>query len=65
MGARRSLAELASLDKTAFVEVLGNTFEHAHWVAEAAHARGPFKSVDALHGAMLSFLLTLPYDAQI
>jgi 2-oxo-4-hydroxy-4-carboxy-5-ureidoimidazoline decarboxylase len=65
MGARLSLADLAVLDKPAFVHALGDTFEHADWVAEAVQRRGPFTSVDALHGAMLSFLLMLPYDAQI
>lgn len=48
------LAELAGLDREAFVARLGGVFEHSPWVAERAHAQGPFASVDALHRAMVA-----------
>ena len=46
------LDELNSADRAAFVERLGNVFEHSPWVAEAVVARRPFASVDELHAAM-------------
>ena len=47
-----TLVELNALDREAFVARLGGVFEHSPWVAEAAWAKRPFASVDALHSAM-------------
>jgi 2-oxo-4-hydroxy-4-carboxy-5-ureidoimidazoline decarboxylase len=47
-----TLAELNRLDRAAFVAELGAVFEHSPWVAERAHERRPFASVDELHRAM-------------
>jgi len=41
------------LDKAAFVQMLGDVFEHTRWIAERAYERRPFESVDALSEAMV------------
>ncbi|MDV2983099.1 UNVERIFIED_CONTAM: 2-oxo-4-hydroxy-4-carboxy-5-ureidoimidazoline decarboxylase [Methylobacteriaceae bacterium AG10] len=43
-----------------FVAALGAIFEHAPWVAEAAAARRPFASVEALFSAMREAVLAAP-----
>lgn len=47
------LATLNSLDRDAFVTLLGGVFEHAAWVAEGAYPARPFPDIAALHGAMM------------
>ncbi len=49
-------AELAALDKSAFVAAFGEVFEHSAWIAEGAWARAPFHSFAALHDAMVATL---------
>jgi OHCU decarboxylase len=49
-----TLAELNRLERDAFVAELGAVFEHSPWVAERAHARGPFANIDALHRSMMA-----------
>jgi len=49
-----TLAELNRLGCTEFVAELGAVFEHSPWVAERAHARRPFASLDALHHSMMA-----------
>ncbi|PJI52940.1 OHCU decarboxylase, partial [Methylobacterium radiotolerans] len=41
------LDRLNALDRDAFVEHLGGVFEHAPWVARAAHDAAPFASLAA------------------
>lgn len=48
------LARVNSLSRDAFVAAFGTVFEHSPWVAERAHAAGPFDSVEALHRAMMA-----------
>ncbi len=48
-----SLATLNAADQAAFVAALGDIYEHAPWVAQAAITRRPFQSVAALHEAMM------------
>ena len=48
------VADINTLDRAAFVAMLGGVFEHSRWVAEGAWAMRPFQSVDALHTAMLA-----------
>ena len=50
--AQLTLDELNGMEEAAFVAALGNLFEHAPWVARAAHASRPFSSVAALYMAM-------------
>jgi OHCU decarboxylase len=47
-----NLEEMNKASRDAFVGGLGGVFEHSPWIAEAAWARRPFPSVDALHRAM-------------
>jgi 2-oxo-4-hydroxy-4-carboxy-5-ureidoimidazoline decarboxylase len=48
-----TLSTLNSLSPEAFVAALGDTFEHAPWVAEAAARGRPYPTVAALHDAMM------------
>jgi 2-oxo-4-hydroxy-4-carboxy-5-ureidoimidazoline decarboxylase len=50
--AQITLDELNRMDRSAFVAALGEIYEHAPWVAEAAHAARPFASLNALDEAM-------------
>ncbi|MFC6792289.1 2-oxo-4-hydroxy-4-carboxy-5-ureidoimidazoline decarboxylase [Methylobacterium komagatae] len=47
-----ALSELNALPQDAFVARLAEIYEHSPWVAEAACAKRPFASREALHGAM-------------
>jgi 2-oxo-4-hydroxy-4-carboxy-5-ureidoimidazoline decarboxylase len=49
-----TLAGLNTMDRAAFVALLGGIFEHSPWVAEAAWEARPFASVEALHAAMVT-----------
>jgi len=49
-----TLDELNTCDRAAFVDAVGDIFEHAPWVAERAFAARPFPSVAALHDAMMA-----------
>ena len=60
-----TLDGLNTIDRAAFVAALGDVFEHATWVAEAAAARRPFASVTALHDAMLDAVRTAPASQQL
>jgi 2-oxo-4-hydroxy-4-carboxy-5-ureidoimidazoline decarboxylase len=51
---RITLEELNAMESAAFVAALGGVFEHAGWVAEAAHGSRPFPTVAALHAAMVN-----------
>lgn len=48
------LRALNAMDRAAFTAALGDTFEHSPWVAEAAWARRPFTTLQALHDAMMA-----------
>ncbi len=58
-------AELRGLDRDAFVAAFRDVFEHSPWVAEQAHALGPFGSVDELHATMLRVLDAAPDEAKL
>ena len=65
MPERTTLDELNRCDLDGFVAALGNTFEFAPWVAQAAHARRPFATVAALHEAMWAIFRAAPREAQM
>jgi 2-oxo-4-hydroxy-4-carboxy-5-ureidoimidazoline decarboxylase len=65
MTAKLSLDHLNATDRAGFVTALGDVFEHAPWVAEAAAARRPFATVAALHEAMMAAVLAAPQDVQL
>jgi 2-oxo-4-hydroxy-4-carboxy-5-ureidoimidazoline decarboxylase len=50
--AQITLDDLNRMDQRAFVAALGDIFEHAPWVAEAAREARPFPSLNALYAAM-------------
>ena len=50
---RLTLSGLNALPAPSFVAALGEVFEHAPWVAEAAAAGRPYPTVTALHDAMM------------
>jgi 2-oxo-4-hydroxy-4-carboxy-5-ureidoimidazoline decarboxylase len=47
-----TIAELNELDDGAFVDELGDVYEHSPWVAERTVPARPFDSVTDLHGRM-------------
>jgi 2-oxo-4-hydroxy-4-carboxy-5-ureidoimidazoline decarboxylase len=59
------LHQINSLDRDAFVNLLGGVFEHAAWVAEAASAQQPFASVQDLHAAMIAAVREAPADTRL
>src|SRR5258707_11085318 len=53
-----TLDALNAMDQRSFVQALGDTVEHAPWVAEAAAARRPFADMAALLRAMTEAVTT-------
>lgn len=47
-----SLDDLNRMDREAYIEAVGDVFEHSPWVAGAAFAAQPFSSLNALYEAM-------------
>jgi 2-oxo-4-hydroxy-4-carboxy-5-ureidoimidazoline decarboxylase len=60
-----TLAELNARDRRGFVVALGGVFEDSPWVAEAAWARHPFATLDALYSAMVDAVRGASEDAQL
>jgi 2-oxo-4-hydroxy-4-carboxy-5-ureidoimidazoline decarboxylase len=60
-----SLDQLNRMNAADFAAVIGDTFEHAPWVAEAAAARRPFATVMALHEALMGALRAVPRERQV
>ena len=60
-----TLESLNSMPVSGFVEALGDVFEHAPWVAEAAAASRPYPTVAALHAGMLEGVRTSPAERQL
>ena len=57
---RLTLSGLNELPASSFVAALGEVFEHAPWVAEAAAAGRPYPTVTALHDAMMQAVRQAP-----
>ena len=57
--------ELERLDRERFVGLFGGVFEHAPWIAAQAFELGPFRSLEALHGAMVEVLYETPRERQL
>jgi 2-oxo-4-hydroxy-4-carboxy-5-ureidoimidazoline decarboxylase len=60
-----TLADLNRLGPAEFVAAVGDVFELAPWVAEAACARRPFATVIDLHGAMMGAVRGAPRETQL
>jgi 2-oxo-4-hydroxy-4-carboxy-5-ureidoimidazoline decarboxylase len=59
------LGELNRMGSADFAASIGDTFELAPWVAEAAVAKRPFAKVTALHEAMMGALRLAPRERQL
>jgi 2-oxo-4-hydroxy-4-carboxy-5-ureidoimidazoline decarboxylase len=60
-----SLDAINAADKAAFVALLGDIFEHAPWVAEAAYAARPFATLAALHASMCAVVRDADAERQL
>ncbi|HQS16442.1 2-oxo-4-hydroxy-4-carboxy-5-ureidoimidazoline decarboxylase [Reyranella sp.] len=60
-----SLDNLNRVTAGDFAAAVGDTFELAPWVAEAAAARRPFATVTALHDAMMGAVRAAPRERQL
>lgn len=60
-----SLDDLNRATAGEFAAAVGDTFELAPWVAEAAAARRPFATVGALHEAMMGAVRAAPRERQL
>jgi 2-oxo-4-hydroxy-4-carboxy-5-ureidoimidazoline decarboxylase len=60
-----TLESLNSLPLPAFVGAVGDVFEHASWVADAAFGHRPFSTVAALHDAMMGVVRASPPERQL
>lgn len=60
-----TLDRLNALPREDFVSAVGDVFEHAAWVAEAASAARPFSTVAVLHAAMLGAVRDAAPDEQL
>jgi 2-oxo-4-hydroxy-4-carboxy-5-ureidoimidazoline decarboxylase len=60
-----TLAQINSLSREDFVCVIGPIFEDSPWVADATWSKRPFKSIDALHGALCKSVQTSEQDKQV
>lgn len=60
-----SLAEINAMPAAAFVAALGDVFEHAPWVAERAAAGRPYRTVAALHQALMQAVRDAPAATQL
>ena len=60
-----ALADLNQMTPSGFSAAVGETFELAPWVAEAAAARRPVPTVTALHEAMMAAVRAAPRERQL
>ncbi len=60
-----ALASLNAADEAGFMAALGDVYEHAPWVAQAASRQRPFATLAALHAAMMAAVRAAPPDQQL
>jgi 2-oxo-4-hydroxy-4-carboxy-5-ureidoimidazoline decarboxylase len=60
-----TLESLNSVPLPAFSAAVGDVFEHASWVADAAFGHRPFATVSDLHDAMMSVVRSSPAERQL
>ncbi len=65
MSASLTLTNLNAMPLQAFVQALGDIFEHAPWVAEAAAGGRPYATVADLHAGMLAAVRAVPPGRQL
>lgn len=59
------LSKLNEFSLEDFVALLGGIYEHSAWIAEAAHTRAPFVSIDALLTFMREIVNTATTEKQL
>ena len=59
------LADLNQMTLPGFATAIGDAFERAPWVAEAAWTKRPFASVASLHEAMMGAVRAAPRERQL
>src|SRR6266478_982117 len=60
-----ALASLNAADEAGFMAALGDVYEHAPWVAQAASRQRPFATLAALQAAMMAAVRAAPPDQQL
>jgi 2-oxo-4-hydroxy-4-carboxy-5-ureidoimidazoline decarboxylase len=63
--AKVALAELNAADEAGFMTALGDVYERAPWVAQAAARQRPFPTLAALHKAMMAVVRAAPAEQQM
>jgi 2-oxo-4-hydroxy-4-carboxy-5-ureidoimidazoline decarboxylase len=62
---KMALASLNATDEAGFMAALGDVYEHAPWVAQAALKQQPFATLAALHAAMTDAVRAAPPEQQL
>ena len=62
---KMALANLNAADEAGFMAALGDVYEHAPWVAQAALKQRPFVTLAALHAAMMDAVRAAPPEQRL
>ncbi len=62
---RTGLELVNTTDRDKFIALLGGVFENTPWIAEDVLASRPFRSIEELHGAMMSCVHDAPPSRQL
>ena len=62
---KMTLANLNAADEAGFMAALGDVYEHAPWVAQAALKQRPFATLVALHAAMMDAVRAAPPEQRL
>jgi 2-oxo-4-hydroxy-4-carboxy-5-ureidoimidazoline decarboxylase len=62
---KMALANLNAADEAGFMAALGDVYEHAPWVAQAALKQRPFATLAALHAAMMDAVRAAPPEQRL
>jgi 2-oxo-4-hydroxy-4-carboxy-5-ureidoimidazoline decarboxylase len=65
MSERISLDRLNAMSQAEFIAAIGDVFEHADWVADAAFITRPFPTLAALHAKMMEAVYTSTPEKQL
>ena len=63
--AHLTLDELNAADQAGFIALLDGVYEHSPWIAQAAHARRPFRTLPQLKHALAQVVREAPLDKQL
>ncbi|HZV20504.1 MAG TPA: 2-oxo-4-hydroxy-4-carboxy-5-ureidoimidazoline decarboxylase [Hyphomicrobiales bacterium] len=65
MAGKVILDQLNAMERSGFIAVLCDIFEHAAWVADTAFESRPFPTIAALHAAMMQAVTGSPPEKQL